>query len=98
MTMDKQKAPTSLNVTLKPLNHFDLIGEHGKLENLKQIGSEWNGMVELRAPNGGTIILAKTDENLKNDSIFEAIFGSSKDEDSQWTVIKISPHLLEKIT
>lgn len=50
-----------MDVLLQAEKVFEVIGESGRLQNMKQIGAAWNNMIELQDDNGEKLILYRKD-------------------------------------
>ena len=81
-----------MRVKLKPVKVFEATGRTGKLEYLRQVGNEWNGMIELQDDKGAKLILMRA-SGVMSQAISEVI----GDGISDWTVISGSPSLLHTL-
>ena len=81
-----------MQVKLKPLKAFEVIGRTGRLEHLRQVGNEWNDMVELQDADGKKLILMRTTGVLVQ-KVSEALGDGTSD----WVVISAAPGLLHKL-
>lgn len=78
-----------MNVKLIPLKMFKIEGRGSQLECLRQVGQEWNGMIELRTVDDAVLVLSRDPSSI-GDTMAE-IFGTGV----EWTVMKVSPRLAE---
>lgn len=79
-----------MRVKLKPEKTFEVAGRAGRLEHLRQVGDEWNGMIELQGAQGGKLILRRAEGLLVH--ALQAIDGIT-----DWVVISGSPDLLREL-
>ena len=81
-----------MRVKMKPVKVFEVVGRTGRLENLQQIGAEWNNMVELQDDKGASLVLMR-----EGGFLSAAISEILKDGASDWTVISGAPKLLNTL-
>lgn len=81
-----------MRVKMKPVKVFEVIGRFGRLEYLRQVGSDWNNMVELQDDKGAKLILMR-----ESGVMSQAISEVMGDGISDWTVVSGSPSLLHTL-
>lgn len=81
-----------MRVKMKPVKVFEVIGRTGRLEYLRQIGSDWNNMVELQDDKGAKLILMR-ESGIMSQAISEVLGDGTSD----WTVVSGSPSLLHTL-
>lgn len=90
-TESATKASSLPMASLKPVTTYSLITSKGQIDQFKQVGDEWNGMMKLENPDGEIIIVAKTESDFRSAflSTFEQILGFETEK--QYAVIKCTP-------
>lgn len=81
-----------MRVKMKPVKVFEVIGRTGRLEHLRQIGSEWNNMVELQDDKGAKLILMR-----ESGIMLQAFSEVMGDGTSDWNVVSGAPSLLHTL-
>jgi len=82
-----------MRVKMKPVKVlFEVIGRAGRLEYLRQVGSEWNNMVELQDHKGAKLILMR-----ENGIMSQALSEVMGDGTSDWKVVSGAPSLLHTL-
>lgn len=81
-----------MRVKLKPVKVFEVIGRTGRLEHLRQVGDDWNNMVELQDAEGKKLVLMR-----ESGVMSQAISDVLGDGTSDWTVVSGAPSLLHTL-
>lgn len=81
-----------MRVKMKPVKVFEVIGSTGRLEYLRQVGSDWNNMIELQDEKGAKLILMR-----EGGVMSQALSEVMGDGTSDWTVVSGAPSLLHTL-
>jgi hypothetical protein len=81
-----------MRVKMRPVKVFEVIGRTGRLEHLRQVGNDWNNMVELQDEKGAKLILMR-----ESGVMSQALSEVMGDGTSDWTVVSGAPSLLHTL-
>ena len=80
-----------MQVTLKPVRAFDVVGSEGAIRRMVQNGPAWNGLIELATEDGKKLILLPN-PGTSFSAMFAEIFGGERAIDA--LLVSGSPSLL----
>ena len=86
-----EKKQRSMRVKMKPVRVFEVIGRTGRLD-LRQVGDDWNNMVELQDDKGCKLILIR-ESGIMSQALSEVMGNGTSD----WTVVSGTPDLLHTL-
>lgn len=81
-----------MRVKMMPVKVFEVIGRTGRLKYLRQVGNDWNNMVELQDDKGCKLILMR-ESGIMSQALSEVMGNGTSD----WTVVSGTPDLLHTL-
>jgi hypothetical protein len=79
-----------MQVKLKQVRSFEVVGSAGRVEHMEQMGQPWNDMIELQDTTGRKLVLMR-----QTSALGQAISEAIGDGFSSWSVVSATPSLMD---